>query len=546
MAALPLSPRLLALPLWGMLSLRAWIAERRRPLLELRLGGRRPSPTPRDVRDVADSPEVRGLRVRVQHAPGGWANLASLREAFAAVRRAGKLVVFELEQCGNGELYLASVGDRVWIRPMTTLHVMGVGASMRFAGAALAKLGLRFDMEAAGAYKSFGETFTRSFATPENREAIGELVRDIQDELERGIAEGRRIEVAAVREAIADAPLDPEEAVARGLVDGALYPDAVLAELERMFEKDFARMPFWAWHRVHAGKARLESWMEGQKQVTVVHLEGPVVDGDGVPGQPSIAARPVCKALEELAEDDEVAGAVLAIKSPGGSATASDLVWRAVQKLQEKKPVVAVFGDVAASGGYYIAAPAAEIIARANTLTGSIGVVGGKLVVGAALARLGVHTEHVLGAPHADYLSAEVPFDDVGRARFRAGLERFYRGFVERVAAGRRRPYDAVEPFARGRVWTGRRALEVGLVDRLGGVEDGVARVAALAGVHVPRRVDVFLATPPSRLMRLARSAMEAAVPQLRLLPTLPPEAMLLAESRGAPLVLLPWEIDVE
>ena len=172
---------------------------------------------------------------------------------------------------------------------------------------------------------------------------------------------------------------------------------------------------------------------------------------------------------------------VLAIDSQGGSATASDAIWRAVQRVLAKKPVVAVLGNVAASGGYYIAVGACEILASPGTITGSIGVVGGKLVVGPALARQGVHTEHVLGAPQGDLLSPLQGFRPDQRLRFRAGLQEFYRVFLERVSAGRRRPVSAIAPYAEGRVWTGRQALERGLVDQLGGLEDGIQRAARLA-----------------------------------------------------------------
>lgn len=545
MPTLPLSPRLALLPVWALLSFREWMAERGRTVLEIRVSVKKPLPSAREIRAVAESDRVRGLWFQVDSLHAGWATLASVRDAIQRVRAAGKVVVFELEHCGNAEMYLASAADRVWLRPMVQVHLLGVGAALRFAGDAFARFGLRFDMEAAGAYKSFGETYTRSFASPENREAMAELVADLQAELEEAVATGRRLDRDVVRKALADAPLLAEDAVARGLIDGTRYPDAVKEELESLFGENVRFAQFPAWVRAHGMRSRLEGWMEGRPRVAVVHLSGPVVDGEGTPGVQSIAARPVSAALDKLAEDEGVVGTVLHIRSPGGSATASDVVWRSVQRLQQKKPVVAVFGDVAASGGYYIAAPAAEILARPNSLTGSIGVVGGKLVVGAALERLGVHSELILGAPRAAYLSPEVPFDEVGRTRFKQGLEHFYRGFVERVAAGRRKPYEAVEPHARGRVWTGRRALELGLVDRLGGVQDGIARAATLAGVRAPRRVDLHLGTPPSRLMRIARSAMEVVAPQLRWLPEIPESARLLAESRGAPLLLLPWDIDV-
>ncbi|MFN7143979.1 MAG: S49 family peptidase, partial [Myxococcota bacterium] len=462
---------MLAVPVWGAFALREWIFDRRRPLLELHVGGRHALPLARELRRVAEAPDVRGLHVQVDRVLEGWASLSAAREALLAVRKAGKFVSFELEHVGNAELYLASVADRVWVRPMAQLHLYGVGATLRFAGDAFERFGLRFDIESAGAYKAFGETFTRSFASPENREAMEDIVAGLQAELEQGIAEGRKLSTEQVRQAVLDAPLDPEEAQRRGLIDGVLYPDVVKAELESLFGRDYARVPFARWHRAHHARARMERWIEGRKRIAVVHLQGGVVDGEGGPGTQVIAARPVARKLDELAEDDGIAAVVLDIKSPGGSATASDVIWRAAERLGRRKPLVANLGDVAASGGYYIAVAASEIVTAPNTLTGSIGVVGGKLVLGEALARLGVHTELILGAPGASTFSADTPFTPEQRARFKLGLQRFYKAFVERVAAGRRRPFETIEPLARGRVWTGRRAVEIGLADRVGTLE---------------------------------------------------------------------------
>ncbi len=545
MASFPLSPRLLAAPLWGALVLRERLLERRRPVVELYVGGRHVLPDARALRSIADAPDVRGLHVQVDGLVEGWASLAAAREALLAIRQAGKFVSFELERCTNAELYLASAADRVWIRPMVQVQLFGVGAALRFAGDAFARFGLRFDMESAGAYKSFGETFTRSFPSAENREAMADIVAGLEAELEDAIATGRKLTADAVRAAVLASPLDPEDAQRIGLIDGALYPDAVNTELESLFGREYARVPFARWHRVHAARVRLERWMEVRRRVAIVHMLGAVVDGDGNPGAQVIAARPAVRALDALAEDDDVAAVVLDIRSPGGSATASDVIWRAVERLGRRKPVVAVLGDVAASGGYYIAVGAAEILTGPNTLTGSIGVVGGKLVVGEAFGRLGVHTELILAAPGASTFSAETPFDPEQRERFRAGLQRFYRAFVERVAAGRRRPFDAVEPLARGRVWTGRRAVELGLADRIGTVDDGITRAGQLAGVSVPASFDVRLGLPAPRWMRVARAVVGQVAPELRLLPRLPEVAQLLAEHPGVPLVLWPWDAEI-
>lgn len=545
MPSFPLSPRLLASPLWALAASWTWFVHRGKPLVELYVGGRHVLPLASDLRRLAEDPNVRGLHVRVDHVIEGWANLSAARDALLAVRKAGKFVSLELEHCGNAELYLASAGDRVWLRPMTQVHLYGVGAALRFAGDALERFGLRFDLESAGAYKSFGETFTRSFATAENREAMADIVDGLQAELETAIAEGRRVDRVRVREAVLAAPLDAEDAKGWGLVDDVLYHDGVTTELESLFGKDRRRVPFASWLRAWTRSARLERFVEGRKRVAVVHLAGNVVDGQGGPGGPVIAAQPVSKKLEELADDDGITAVVLDIRSPGGSATASDVIWRAAERLGRRKPLVAWLGDVAASGGYYIAVAASEIVAAPTTLTGSIGVVGGKLVVGGALARAGVHTELVLGSPTASTLSAETPFDPEQRARFRASLHRFYEAFVARVAAGRRKPVEAIEPLARGRVWTGRRAAEHGLVDRLGTLEDAVARAAHLAGISAPQVVDVRMGIRTPRWLKVARALTEDVAPELKLLPRLPPVARALVEEPGAVLMVWPWEVEI-
>jgi len=277
-----------------------------------------------------------------------------------------------------------------------------------------------------------------------------------------------------------------------------------------------------------------------------------VIDGEGADGL-AIASGPVCRALEDLREDEGVIGVVLAIRSPGGSATASDAIWRSVRLLVEKKPVVAAFGDVAASGGYYIGVACNEIVARAGTITGSIGVVGGKPVIGGLLDRLGVNTEVVTERETADMYSVFRPFSPPQRERFRASLDRFYRTFVDRVSAGRRAPWSAVEQHARGRVWTGSAALERGLIDRIGGVEDAVARVRTLTAAPVVARTDQWLTPRTSVFKRLFRRALGAEVAATtpggmlasRLWGQLDGvDAMLQVWQDGRPLAWLPWRVD--
>ncbi|MFT7522048.1 MAG: protease-4 [Kiritimatiellia bacterium] len=244
--------------------------------------------------------------------------------------------------------------------------------------------------------------------------------------------------------------------------------------------------------------------------MAVVHLDGAIVMDKGSRRGSNIQARRVVPILRKLREDKDIVAVVLNINSPGGSALASDLMWREIDLMAKDKPVVAVFEDVSASGGFYLAAPAHRIVARPGTLTGSIGVFGGKLVVGEGLRRLGVHAQQVSESPNAHVYSPTRSFNQAQRSRFKASLQRFYDGFVRRVASGRKRPISEIEPHCRGRVWTGIEAAQHGLIDEFGDVRRGLSLARELAEVSGPvRRVDV--GTQPRR--NAMQWAMQRAMP---------------------------------
>lgn len=533
----------MAAPAYGALAGWQALLEHGRPFLELRLSARAPAPDPSDVAAVAAA-DVRGLWITMAQAPSGWASLAALRRALLAVRRAGKRVVVELEHAGNAELYLASAADEVYVRPGSVVFCVGLGGTMRFYGDALARLGLEYDVEAVGAYKSFGEAFSRGFATPPNREAVSAIVAELQEGWEAAICEGRGLSREGLRGLLAEGAILAEAAAEARLVDGVLHHDQVERKLEDPPGREIATRDFRRWAVVNRRRSRLGAWIDGRPAIAVLHLEGAVVDGDGLPGATTIGAGPAARAMERLGEDAGVHAVVLAIKSPGGSAAASEALWRAAHELGKKKPVVAALSDVAASGGYYLAVAAAEIVAEAGTLAGSIGVIAGKPVLRPALGRVGVHAEDVLGAPMAG-LFTDRKFDARERAAFRRTLEAMYALFVGRVAAGRRMTAAAVEPVAQGRAWTGAAAHARGLVDGIGGVEDAIARAARLASVVDGRRVDVRVAARGSRLSRIARRLVRAAVPELAWVPRVPLAARLIADRPLEAMFLAEGEVEV-
>ena len=343
---------------------------------------------------------------------------------------------------------------------------------MVFFGAALQRLGVEPDFEAAGEFKSFGEPYLRAFPSRPNQIATQALLDSMHEQLVEGVSKGRELDVSAVQGVMERGPMGAEEAQAAGLVDELLYEDQFEKWVEEQHGDDARLVQFSRWAFFQRGRKWLANMGLVKKVVAVLHLEGPIVMEPGNSVQ-YIHGRKVASMVRRLREMDQISALVLNVNSPGGSAVASDLMWREIEQMGQSKPVVAVFDDVAASGGYYLSAPAAEIIARHGTLTGSIGVFGGKLVIGGLFRKVGVHAHSVQSGSQANYYSPHRRFTDQQRVRFRASLQRFYDGFVHRVASGRRRPLDEIEVHCRGRVWTGSDALERGLVDRLGNLDTG-------------------------------------------------------------------------
>ncbi|MBT3217839.1 MAG: hypothetical protein HN348_02000 [Proteobacteria bacterium] len=506
------------------------------------------------LRRAAVNPRIAAVILRLDGAPGSWAACQDLRDVVLRLKKAGKAVYAFLDAPGNAQVWIASACDQVFIVPTGEVSLVGIGGELMFLGQALSRLGIEADLEAAGAYKSFGETYKRSFASPENQEAVRALVFDLHRMLLEGIGDGRGIEEEVLAELIERAPLGARECEEVGLVDQLAYEDELEDWVVEKHGKGSRIVRFASW----AGRDAALQWVSGfadpAKTIAVVHLEGPIVmDNRGMSA--TVRARKVVPILRKLRKDDDVRAVVLHVNSPGGSALASDLIWREVDLLTKEKTVVASFEDRAASGGFYLAAPAHEIIARPGTLTGSIGVFGGKLVMREGLRKLGVVTQEINAAPNSSLFSPTRRFTDSQRRRFRDLLERFYDGFVSRVAAGRKRPVEDVEPHCRGRVWTGRAALELGLVDGEGDLFHAVERARVLAELPLGTYARSDIATWPRRTLfsKLLTSVLRGTPmgSSIKLLdrlvkgPLSPLVDVMLAHDEKV-LAILPFEIDLK
>ncbi|MEW5812950.1 MAG: signal peptide peptidase SppA [Actinomycetota bacterium] len=455
------------------------------------------------IHRAAEDPRVAGLiaRVQIDAAPPG--PVQELRAAIAAFTERKPSLAWAETYPGTLSYYLASAFGEVWMQPSGTVGLVGFATSALFLREALDKLGVEAQFTARGEYKSAANLFTQDGYTEAHREADTALVNSLRMQVWEAVAQSRGIDPGALDGLADQAPLLRDDAVTAKLVDRIGFRDEAytrIAELAgvpaedseaapRLFLSRYART-----NRPSMPTPPLPG--RSRRNVAVVTLAGPIVSGKGRPVSPlggaSAGGDTIAAALRQAGADDEVAAVVLRVDSPGGSVTGSETIWREVVRLREQgKPVVASMGAVAASGGYYVSMAADAIVANAATITGSIGVVTGKLVARDLKDRLGVGSGTVRTNANADAWSVNAPFTEQQQAQVEAEADLFYTDFVNRVAEGRGMTPEAVDAVARGRVWTGADALERGLVDELGGLRTAITRAKALAGIAEDTKVGI-------------------------------------------------------
>lgn len=487
---------------------------------------------------AAEDPRVAGLIARVQIPPTAPGPVQELRAALAAFSAVKPSLAWAETYPGTLSYYLASAFREVWMQPSGTVGLVGFATNAMFLRDALDKAGIEAQFVARGEYKSAANLFTQGSYTDAHREADSRLIESVRAQVWQAVAESRHLDPEAV-DALADrAPLLRDDAVAGGLVDRIGFRDEAytrMAELVGAPEKpdtgkdEPPRLYLSRYARATAPKPAPP--LPGRKTkptIAVVTLHGPIVSGRGGPqllpfGSSSAGGDTIAAALREAAADDSVAAIVLRVDSPGGAVTGSETIWREVARVRERgKPVVASMGAVAASGGYYVSMGADAIVANPGTITGSIGVVTGKLVARELKGRLGVGSDSVRTNPNADAWSINAPFTDEQHAQVSAEADLFYIDFVARVADGRKLSAQAVEEVARGRVWTGADAKERGLVDELGGLDTAIDRAKVLAGLG------------PDTDVRLVSYPGSSVLDFLRPKPSSQPGAASLPEAVGA------------
>ena len=431
------------------------------------------------VDEVAKDERVRGLLVTLKSFRGGMASATSLRAILMRARDAGREVVVHLPVGAmTKEMYVASAASRIYVGPQALVAPLGFATATRYVKGAVAKAGLEPEVFARGTYKSAGEQLVRDSMSEPQKEQLGALLDVFYKHVIAALAHGRGLTEDAARAIVDGAPYRAEEAVRAGIADGTAYEDEIPALLGS------AESPAYivsSSHYLKVVRGPRFAPLRRPPVIGVITVHG-AITGQGPMTQSLATDERVIAAVRKARRDPRVRGVVLHVDSPGGSALASDRMHHELEQLAAEKPLVACMANVAASGGYYVAAPAHAIVAQPTTITGSIGVVAARIVIEPLLARIGIHTEIVKRGARADMLEPTRHLSDDERTAFDRELEGMYQAFLTIVSRGRKRPIGEIHNVAQGRVWSGVDAAAIGLVDALGGFEDALDRVRALVG----------------------------------------------------------------
>jgi protease-4 len=450
--------------------------------------------------------KIAGLLLRFDDLQISLPDVEELRLALQRFRDTGKQLRCHADSASNATYLVMSVCNQIVLSPLGEIAITGPAAMPVHIKGLLDKLGVQADFIHVGAYKGAAEPLTRDAPSKEMEETLGAILDLRYQTYIDLVAHDRKIDPATMKTLIDTALFPADQAKDAKLIDDVAPFEQVLSTLGKPWTKLELQSDKKDKLASMLELARFIGAMPPERPLTdhvaLVYAVGNIVDGKGggvLGAREEIAANTLVAALRAIAADDSVKAVVLRIDSGGGSAQASELIWRAVADLKAKKPVIVSMSDVAASGGYYIASGATKIYAMQNTLTGSIGVVGGRIAPAAALAKLGVNTFPMGRGKRATMMASLSPWNDDEKTAIQTTMESVYKTFVGRVAEGRHKKPDDIQPIAQGRVWTGAKAKELGLVDEIGGLELALADARTLAKVDPHVDLEVYPPTPTLR-----------------------------------------------
>lgn len=430
------------------------------------------------LRQLERDPRAQGVLVVISGVSGGWGVADELRAALVRLRAAGKRVIAYAADLSTREYYIASAAEHIFLDPVGSVRLQGVAQGGFFLKNALDRVGIRADLVRIGDYKSSPEMWTRSEPSAPAVAQRQMVVDDIGSRLRSAVADGRKLPLARIDQLVERGLFIPESALAEHLIDSVASAEQVESQLETLLGGQVAL-------GLVPAPSRPRSW--ASPVVAVIHVDGDIAEGKSrtVPllELKTVGGETLTQALSEAERDSQVKAVVIRVDSPGGSALWADLLSRQVSQLARFKPVVCSFGDLAASGGYYLAAGCGEIFTNPSTITGSIGIYGGKVDVSGLLELLSARRVSVQNGAHADMDGPFRPYSDAERALIGERLQKGYDRFVATVASGRHLSFGEVDAVARGRIWTGAQAVSRKLCDKSGGLADAIAAARARAGL---------------------------------------------------------------
>jgi protease-4 len=483
------------------------------------------------ITKAATDDEIAGLILHISGSGVGWGKLNEFHRAIGTVKKSGKKVIAYMEDASTGDYLLAAACDKIVMPECGAVMMLGLRAEVTFFKNLFDKIGVQADMMRVGEYKSAAEQYTRETMSPQFREEMEAVLDSYFNLILSTVAESRGLGKDKVESIIDTGPHTAVAAKELGLVDTIAYYD----ELKTMLAKEYGGKKI-----VRAyGKKKLDTDFSGitgmlkmmnlmmgieprtrvskAPKIAVIYANGIIMPGKSTSdllGTQVMGSTTIIKAIQKADEDATVKAIVLRVDSPGGSALASDLMWRALQKC--KKPIVASMGNTAASGGYYIAMGAHTIYAEPGTLTGSIGVVGGKLATGGLFEKIGITTDVISRGKNSGALSGLGPFSDTERKAMRKLMEDIYDQFTKKAAAGRKMDHAELEKLARGRIYTGKMAVKINLVDKLGTLDDAIAHAKKLGGIKPGEKTERLVLPRPASPFEALFGSFDGAHAQAR------------------------------
>ena len=433
---------------------------------------------------------IKGITIVNNYSALGMAQLKELRDELTRFKKSGKFIVSYADVYSQKEYYLNSVADTIYLNPLGEMDFKGLSSEVMFFKDLQEKTGIKMEVIRHGKYKSAVEPFISNDMSDANREQITALLNSVWSGISTDISKSRNISIEHLN-AVADGLLarTPEMAKAEKLIDKVGYEDQFHAGIKKALkvekDKDYKKIDIVDYTLNNNTKPKNAS---AENRIAVIYAQGEIRSGEGDVNY--IGEKSMNRALKEARENKDIKAIVLRIDSPGGSALTSELIWREIELTKKVKPVVVSMGNVAASGGYYIACNANKIFAENTTITGSIGVFGMLPNFSTLSEKIGIHTEQVSTHKNSAEYSPFVPLTENYRAFTQESIERIYKTFVNRVATGRKMTFEQVDEIGQGRVWTGAEALKIGLVDEIGGMDKALAEAAKLAKIKEYRTVN--------------------------------------------------------